>query len=159
MSRLLKAAGVAALAAAMFSVTEANAQTVAGKWTAEYPTRVRNTGGTVEAEQMGTAVLVLEVKGDSVFGTWHPQNTPVAVEPRAIKGTFTNGRINFVGAPTEARIRRSGMGGDESETAIKMVTYFEGTVKDGAIDGMMHAESEDQTIKSTPIKWTAKLSK
>jgi hypothetical protein len=160
MSYAMKMVPAVLLAAAVFAPAALQAQSVAGKWDAEYPTRVRMvSGGAAEAEQMGSAVLTLEAKGDSVFGTWAPQNTPAPVPARAVKGTFKEGRLNLVSEPTEARVRRSMDGGADNETPIKMVTYFEGTVKDGAIDGMMHSESDDQAIRSTPIKWTAKASK
>lgn len=161
MTDTLKMVPAMLLAAALFAPATLKAQSVAGKWTAEYPTRVRMVGGGVsEAEQLGSALLTLEVKGDSVFGTWAPQNTPAPVPARGVKGTFKDGRLNLVADPTEARVRRSMDGGATGdETPIKMVTYFEGTVKDGAIEGMMHSESDDQAIRSSPIKWTAKLSK
>jgi hypothetical protein len=157
MSHVLKVVPVVLLAAALFAPANADAQSVAGTWTAEYPTRVRMGNGSASAEQMGSALLTLEVKGDSVFGTWQAQNTPAPIPPRGVKGTLSNGRINLVGDPVQAKIRRGGMDGDES--AIMMVTYYEGTVKDGAIEGTMYSESDDQSIKSSPIKWTAKLSK
>lgn len=101
---------------------------------------------------MGTAVLVFEQKGDSVFGTWHPQNTPVPSQPRAIRGTFANGKLAFVGSPMEARVRR----GDGDETPVQMVTYFEGAVKDGAIEGTLYSQSADNSIKTGTMKWSAK---
>lgn len=155
MSKAIKIVPVLVVAAALFGATRAEAQSVAGKWTAEYPTRIRMGNGEPSAEQVGTALLTLEAKGDSLFGTWEAQNTPAPVPPRKVKGTFKDGRINLVAEPTEARIRKGGDPADESR--IMMVTYYEGSVKDGAIEGMMHSESDDLSIKSQPIKWTAKL--
>ena len=152
------------LASALLAVTllipaAASAQDIAGKWTANYPTRVRMTNGSAEAEEMGTAFLILEVKGDSVFGTWHPQNTPNPANPRKIAGTFINGKLSFVGEPTEARVRRSySGGGEDEESPIKMTTYFEGTLIDGAIEGTYYSTSEDQSIRSRPLKWSARKS-
>src|SRR5687768_13330025 len=81
------------LAVALLVPMAAQAQEIAGKWTATYPARVTNTNGNQEAE-MGTAIVTIEQKGDSVFGTWHGQNTPVPSQPRTFRGTFTNGRLN-----------------------------------------------------------------
>jgi hypothetical protein len=157
MSNRMKFVPVLIMAAAVFGASEAGAQNVAGKWAVEYPTRVRATaGGAAEAETMGQAELTLEVKGDSVSGVWQALNTPAPAKPRNVKGTFSNGRINFVSDPTEATIRRGFSGGGEEEQKIMMTTYFEGTVKDGAIDGLMYSESDDHAIKSSPLKWTAK---
>ena len=45
-------------AALLTGAATADAQTVAGKWEAEYPTRVRHeAGGTPHAEEMGKATL------------------------------------------------------------------------------------------------------
>ena len=155
MYRAMKLLPMLVLAAAAFGTARAEAQSGAGKWTAEYPTRVRMGNGAPAAEQMGTALLTLEAKGDSVFGTWTPQNTPAPIPPRGVKGTVKEGRINLIADPTEATIRRGDNPADESK--ITMVTYFEGSIKDGAIEGLMYSESSDQAIKSSPIKWTAKL--
>jgi hypothetical protein len=159
MSKALKLVPVFVLAAGLFGAGDVCAQSAAGKWNAEYPTRVRmGGGGAAEAEQLGQALLTLEVKGDSVFGSWAPQNTPAPMPARSIKGTFKDGRLNLVSEPTQAKLRRSGAGGEE-ESTITMVTYFEGSVKDGAIEGTMYSESDDHVVKSSPIKWTAKLAK
>ena len=144
------------LTTSLFAITlalplAAYAQEIAGKWTATYPARVRNTNGTEEAE-MGTALVVFEQKGDSVFGTWHPQNTPSPAQPRAFRGTFLNGKLTLVGAPSEARVRR----GDGDETPIQMITYFEAALKDGVIEGTLYSESADNTIKTRTMQWSAR---
>jgi len=139
------------LALALFVPMAAQAQEITGKWTATYPARVSNINGNQQAE-MGTAIVTIEQKGDSVFGTWHGQNTPVPSQPRTFRGTFTNGRLNLVGSPIEARVRRGG-GDDE---VIQMITYFEGALKDGVIEGTMYSESTDNMVRSSPLQWSAK---
>jgi hypothetical protein len=144
------------LAASLFAATlvlplAAHAQEIAGKWTASYPAVVRNTNGVQEAE-MGTALMVIEQKGDSVFGTWHPQNAPRQTQPRAFRGAFINGKLTFVTAPAEARVRR----GDGNDSPIQLITYFEGALKDGAIDGTLYSQSMDSTFTTRPLKWSAK---
>jgi hypothetical protein len=37
-----------------------------------------------------------------------------------------------------------------------MRTYFEATIKEAAIEGTMYSQTEDESIKSSPMKWTAK---
>ena len=143
------------LAAALITPAAAEAQDIAGKWTAEYPRGIRNINGVEEAE-MGTAIVTLEVKGDSVFGSWLPQNTPRPAQPRALKGTFTNGKLTLVAEPTEATIRRGGetSGGE----TIKMVGYFEAELKAGVLEGTIRNESTDGMIRNGPHKWSAKRS-
>jgi hypothetical protein len=138
------------LAFALFVPVAAEAQEIAGKWTATYPAMIHNRGGNEEITT-GSALLTIEQKGDSIFGTWLPQNTPSPGTPRSFRGTFVNGRLTFVGSPVEAVVRR---GGDES--TIQMITYFEGTFKDGVIDGTMYSESTDNTVQSSPQKWSAR---
>jgi hypothetical protein len=133
----------------------ADAQTITGKWTAQYPSRVRAGGGGEAVETVGVAILSIDVvKGDSVFGTWHPQNTPVRSEPRRIVGTFSGGHLTLLGAPVEAKIRRGGS--DADEQTITMQTTFEATVAADSIVGTMTSASSDGSITSSPLKWTAK---
>jgi hypothetical protein len=141
------------LAATLIAPAAAEAQDIAGKWTATYPRGIRNINGVEEAE-VGTAIVTLEVKGDSVFGSWHPQNTPRPAQPRALKGTFTNGKLTLVAEATEATIRRGG-GASVGET-IKMVGYFEAELKDGLLEGTIRNESTDGAIRNGPHKWSAR---
>lgn len=137
--------------ALLTAVNAADAQTVAGKWTANFPMRVRMQNGMPSAEQQGVALVTLEQKGDSVFGTWAVQNTPAPVPPRQLKGTLRNGQLSLESSPTEAKINMNG-----NESTVSMRTYYEGTVSGDAIDGTIHSKSEDGTIESPPMKWTAK---
>ena len=149
----------ALLAIALLAPATAHAQDIAGKWTAQFPQRVRMTNGSAAAEDLGTASLTLEVKGDSVFGVWHTHNTnaPNPSTPRKLSGTFINGKLTLVGEPIEARVRRSFSGGaDGEESPMKLVTFYEGALKDGAIEGTFYSSSSDETIKTPPVKWSAK---
>jgi hypothetical protein len=129
----------------------AKAQTVAGKWTVKYPARVQNVNGQITADT-AVALLTIEVRGDSIFGTWHAQNAPVPVEPRAITGTFKDGTLSFTGALVNAKIRRGG--GDEE--SIQMRTFYEGKVSGDQITGTMYSESIDGTIHSSTMNWSGK---
>jgi hypothetical protein len=135
---------------------QAEAQSLTGKWTAEYPSRISNQNGEQKIDQMGTAALTIEQKGDSIFGSWHVENAPVKIEPRTIIGTVKDGKVNFVGSPIEARIRKGGMGGDEAEEKIFMTTYYEATVTADGLAGTMYSKSQDGSIESRPVKWSAK---
>lgn len=140
------------LAAALVAPAAAAAQDISGKWTASYPRGIRNINGVEEAE-MGTALITLEIKGDSVFGTWHTQNTPRPSQPRALKGTFANGKMTLVAEATEATIRRAP---DDPGETIRMVGYLEAELKDGVLEGTMRNESTDGAVRNGPLKWSAK---
>ena len=150
-----------AAAAVLFTAAGADAQAVTGKWLVEYPTRVRSSGsGEDHVEKMGRATLTIErVSGDSIFGKWHAQNSEDStrvVAPRRIAGVMSGTRIEFTGEPVEAKVRRSMNGGGGDESSIIMRSYYQGTINGPAIEGTMYSESEDQTIKSSPMKWTAR---
>ena len=142
------------LAAALAAPAVAAAQDISGKWVASYPRGIRNING-VEQSEMGTALVTFEIKGDSVFGTWHAQNTPRPSQPRALKGTFANGKLNLIAEATEATIRR---GPDDPGETIKMIGYFEVELKDGTLEGTVRNESTDGAVRNGPLKWTAKRS-
>lgn len=154
MSRQFRFAAL--LAVALLVPVVAEAQDVAGKWTAEFPRSVRNINGVTEAGEMGTALLTIEAKGDSIFGTWHVQNAPSPSPPRKFSGTYSNGKIAFTAEPSETRIRRSLGGGSDNEATMKIIIRYEGTLKDGMIEGTFSGESEDQTVRLPSVKWTAK---
>jgi hypothetical protein len=63
-----------------------------------------------------------------------------------------NGKLTFVSAPAEATVRR----GDGDGTTIQMVTYFEGALKDGALEGTLYSQSTDNSITTRAMKWSAK---
>lgn len=148
-------------AAAVFVVSAgADAQSIAGKWSVEYPTRVASKNGEAHVEAMGTATMTIERLGaDSISGTWlsaNVQDTTQKNPPRRIVGTVTANKLVFVGAPVEAKIRRSTGAGEGEESSIMMRTYFEGTINGDTIEGTMYSKSEDETITSSPTKWSAK---
>ena len=140
--------------AAMAVPSTMQAQEIAGKWTAEYPTRIRMVNGVAEGGEVANAILTLEVKGDSVFGTWHAQNTPNPTTPRKVAGTFTGGKLNFAAEPIEVSIRRTD-NGESSERPMKVVSFFEGALKEGVLEGTFYSESEDKTMRTSPLNWTA----
>jgi hypothetical protein len=143
------------LVAVVFIPASGAAQDIAGKWTVEYPRTIRNVNGAAQADEMSTAILTLEVKGDSIVGSWLAQNSPNPT-PRTLRGTIRNGMITLIGDPTEATIRRaSGNGGIEDQSTVRMITFYEGTVKDGVIEGTFRGESEDKTVQMPSVKWKA----
>ena len=132
----------------------ASAQTIAGKWTATFPMRVRMENGTPSAEQEGNATVILEQKGDSVFGTWQTENALAPVKARQLKGIYKAGKLLLEASPVEAQIKTS----DSGDSKIMMVTYYEATLSGDALDGNMHSRSEDGSIESPRMKWSAKRS-
>ena len=152
MSKMMGAFSLAMLAASLM-VSDASAQSAAGKWTAEYPTRISNTNGQAQADEMGTAVMTLEIKGDSAFGTWTANAGRDAGTPRALRGTFINGKLSVATEPVERTVMRNNGGGDEQQT-VKMSTVLEGDVKGDEIEGSFVLRFEERS--SPPLKWKAR---
>ena len=151
---------IMAAAAVLLVSAGADAQSIAGKWSVEYPTRIASKNGESHVEATGTATLTIErLAGDSISGNWHSMNVQDSTKknpPRRIVGTVSANKLVFVGAPVEAKIRRGANGGEAQEFTIVMRSYFEGTINGDTIEGTMYSKSEDETITSSPSKWSAK---
>jgi hypothetical protein len=149
-----------AAAAVLLVSAGADAQSIEGKWAVEYPTRIAAKNGEQHVEATGKATLTIERLGaDSISGSWHSlnvQDTTKTNPPRRIVGTVAANKLVFVGAPVEAKIRRGTGSGVPEEFTIVMRSYFEGTINGDTIEGTMYSKSEDETITSSPSKWSAK---
>jgi len=123
-----------ALVAAMLSTSTAlHAQnTAAGKWIAEFEVGMRNVNGEVSSTGTGRARMTLELRGDSVFGTWEVLDPapPAGAATRPLKGTIANGVLKLETEVAERRIMMN-----ETEQRIKMVTRYELTIQGDSISG------------------------
>ena len=145
MLRTALKAGLALVALAIVHAP-ARAQGPAGSWLVEYPAQIRVTNGE-ESVTMGKARLTLQVKGDSVLGTWHVLDRADA-KPRAIRGTVS-GNIAKWSLENEGRINDGG----ETRT-IKMVTTFTAIVSGNKVEGTMQSRSPEIDAPSPERKWT-----
>jgi hypothetical protein len=131
--RTILKAGLA-MVALVTVTTPVDAQGIAGTYLVEYPAQIQVTNGE-ENVQMGKARLTLEVKGDSVVGTWLVLNRPDA-QPRAVRGTVQGNTAKF-SIESEGRTNQNG-----EERTIKVTTDFSATVTGGKIDGTMEFRAE-----------------
>lgn len=88
---------------------------IAGTWTAVVPDAVKNEDGVQSVISTTTATLVLEMRGDSVVGTFKRLKSPVA---RAIAGTVSGATV-VLHANTQARMILNG----EEQTLALITTY------------------------------------
>ena len=114
---------------------------VAGTWTAELPEVVRNEDGVVSVESTTPGTLVLEVRGDSVFGTLMRGRGPTK---RPLRGQVTGNKVVLV-AETRARVYANG---DEQE--VKMLTTFRFTLNGSVMTGTSET-SRDPSSPSVPL--------
>jgi hypothetical protein len=156
MTKMLAAVSAMILAGALASTPEASAQTAAGKWKAEFPTRISNVNGQVTADETGTALMTIELKGDSVFGTWLAESGRDAGTPRTLRGTFLNGKLTVASDPVERTVTRNNGGADQQVT-LKISMVLEGDVTGDEIAGAFAMQFEDH--RSPPLKWTARREK
>ena len=105
---------------------------VAGKWIADFELGMRNENGVVTATGIGKARVLLQLKGDSVFGTWETIEPapPAGMAARPLKGVFANGTLTLQTEPSERRINLNG-----EERRINMFTRYEVKVEGDAMTG------------------------
>lgn len=121
---MLHSVRVAAAVALFAAATSLQAQSpVAGKWAADFELGMRNVNGEMTSMGTGHARITLELKGDSVVGTWQvldpaPANGAPATRP--LKGVFANGMLKL---ETEPAVRRVVLNDEEKQ--IRMVTRYE----------------------------------
>ena len=117
-----------ALLATAMSV-QAQSANVAGKYKVEFDSQMRMGSGGVQVAGRSPAMLVLEVRGDSVFGSWQAINdrNPPA---RKLAGKMRGDTVVVLSEPSERTMNMNG----ESVT-MKMADEFKLTVRGDAIAG------------------------
>ena len=135
----------------------ASAQSPAGTWETEVPTRVEVQNG----EPIGTnpvkVTITLEQKGDSVIGTWErgPMEGLPSAPLRKLKGILKGTQLTLQAEPTTAKIQR----GDEDPYEVQMVTTYTLTVAPAELKGTESSTSTDGSIQSPERAFTAKRAK
>lgn len=148
MTRMIYAAALSVALAAPV----AGQSPVAGVWQAEVARRVENINGEERASDIALVRYMLEVRGDSVFGTFRMVDAPADVPARTIRGTYRDGVLKLVAEPSQATIRT----GDGGENRIQMIMEYDLEVDGDVISGTQQAHSTDGTIQSQqrPFKAT-----
>ena len=131
-----------ALAAGLFT-SVARAQEVAGTWAVDFDQTVRRTAdGGDQVVARGKAVLVIEVKGDSAFGTWTTQSSGLRVVK--LRGTHKGNSVKLVSdVQTGSSITRAGT------TTITFINTYEATVTGDAIVGTTTTQSQNAQPAAT----------
>lgn len=144
----LKMSGVITGAVLAFGATEVQAQGVAGTWTWEVQTRIRrDASGTTPTGDKSQAQLVLDVRGDSVFGTYtvsRPGATETAPVPREVRGTVNGNKVVF----SLTQQGRVNINGEERES--QMTATYTLTINGDEITGVIETTSPDLPVSIPP---------
>jgi hypothetical protein len=144
------------IAAALFAAAQPlTAQApIAGTYAVEYPVRMMVNGEPSPSETIAKVRLVLEQKGDSVFGTWQMVDGARQIPAQKLAGTTRDGTVRLFGT-SEARMRSS-----EGEQVTTMTMEYVVTVDADTITGAIHVHPpEGITVSGEPRKFSGKREK
>jgi len=135
-----------ALASIAFLGSTASAQKVAGTWAITYDADIRRDGEDVTVNSRRTTRLVLEQRGDSVFGTFGDDAMPEP--PRKVSGTFDGKTLKLTTGTTRRTVRINGQA-----TEMDTRTDIMGAVHATGMRGVMLLQVGDRP--APPRKWEA----
>jgi hypothetical protein len=139
----------ATVALAVASGVQAQAG-VAGTYAVEYPVRMMVNGEPAPSEVTAKAKLVLEQKGDSVFGTWQ-LTAPRQAPPQTLRGTIDGKNIRLWGTG-HAKMR-----GPDGEQSLSMNEEYVFTIDGDAVKGSITVHPpEGIQIQGAPRTFTGK---
>ena len=109
---------------------------VAGTYLVDYDAQLQMGPDGPQVTGRGKARMVLEIRGDSVFGSWQTVDAAQQRPPRKLAGTFKDGTLKLVAEPVESVMN---INGEEQRRSI--VQTFTGTVKGDDIAGTIESAS------------------
>jgi hypothetical protein len=132
---------------------QASGQTsVTGRWSTEFDIGIRNENGVETSMGKRQATMTLELRGDSVFGTWQvaPQGgaTPPPVH---LKGVRTGTKVQLSAEPVEHTVNM----GDGDRT-VKMVAVYRLELHDGELVGTSQNTSADGSFDGPERPFSAR---
>jgi hypothetical protein len=116
--------------------------TAAGTWTAQVPDAVRNEDGVQTVVSTTTAILILEARGDSLFGTLSRAKSPT---PRAVRGSV-KGALVTLQAETKARAMMNG-----EEQTFALITTFRFTLDGDTLRGTSETSFDPASKPAMPF--------
>jgi len=124
----------------------ASAQKVAGTWAITYDADIRRDGDNFTVNSRRTTRLVLEQRGDSVFGMFGDDKMPEP--PRKVSGTFDGKTLKLTTGTSRRTVRINGQA-----TEMDTRTDFMGAVDATGMRGVMLLQVGDRP--PPPRKWEA----
>jgi len=130
--------------------------TLAGKWTTDYPTGIRNENGEIAVSASRPATLTLTMKGDSVTGTWQLAAPAGGAAPAATHILGKRSGTKFV-MRNEAVERTINMG--EGPKQVQMFTQWDFELKGDELVGTQKNMSPDGSFEGPELPFSAKRAK
>jgi hypothetical protein len=142
--------------AAGLAVSGAQAQDVAGTWAVDYDRLIkRGANGQDSVAERGKSRMVIEVKGDSAFGTWITGGAGGQQRILKLRGTRKGNAVKLV---SDAQ---PGMGTVNGKTIpMTFITTYEATVTGDAMVGTMISQPQNtQAMTARARKFEGKREK
>jgi len=130
--------------------------TLAGKWTTDYPTGIRNENGEIAVSASRPATMTLAMKGDSVTGTWQLAAPAGGAAPAATRITGKRSGTKFM-MRNEAIERTINMG--EGPKQVQMFTQWDFELKGDELVGTQKNLSPDGSFEGPELPFSAKRAK
>jgi len=127
--------------------TRAMAQQVAGTWAVTYDSDIRQDGEKITVNKRATGKLTLEQKGDSVFGTFKPDDGPDATV-RSLTGTLKGKTLSLTSGIVRRTVNING-----TPTAMATRTDWMGVVEPTGMRGTMLIQMGDRPAPAR--RWEA----
>ncbi len=124
----------------------------AGNWRVEFPRRVENDGSGDRVTEFGHALVTLQLKGDSVVGTWKTTDGgPGPSMQRRVAGTISGNKLHLVSEPFEAVMR-----GPDGESKVQLIVSYDLEITGDTLAGTQQAKPQDGGPEgaSLPVKGT-----
>jgi hypothetical protein len=130
--------------------------TVAGTWITEFDIGIRNVDGEETSLGKRQARIVLQLKGDSVTGTWQAlaDSTGPAATPMQLRGRVADGKVELQTEPIERVLRVN-----DDEQRVKMISSYSFVVQGDTLDGTVQIRSLDGSFEGNARPFSAKREK
>ena len=134
------------LLAFLISIPLLQAPTVSGSWKAVFDADMRRASDDEwKVNKRSNARLILEQRGDSVFGTWQGENLP---DPAGLRGTFDGKTLRLTSGTNERVGQVNGQ-----PVRMKVRQDFTATLERGALKGVLFIHIDDRPAPAR--KWEA----
>ena len=136
---------VVAMAGVFLLRGNATAQGISGKWNAMFDADIQIRGDSIVVKSRKPAMLELQQRGDSLFGTWKPSD----LEAVAVRGTYDGKVLRLSTTAQERQIRVNG-----APTMVKTQTEMSAKVVGDSLAGTLLIKLGER--EPPPRKWEAK---